>query len=301
MELRQIEYFCKVGKLHSFTRAAEQLHISQPSITQGIRKLEEEIDVQLFDRSKRKAVLTIEGQAFLVRMEKILDDCQQAVEEVRDFKTCRKGIIKVGIPPMIGSYLFPNIFSSFKNAFPGLQLMAYEETSSIEIASKLEKDELDLAIIILPENHEVLNTLVLIQEQLVLCMHPDHPLSQQHSIRFVQLKSEQFILLKEESYQHRVVINRCLLQHFIPNILCCSSQIRTIKGLIANGSGISLLMNMVVQDDPQIVVIPLDEPIRFDIGLAWKKDKCLSNASMAFVKFLENQYKITKIIDSEIE
>lgn len=298
MELRQIEYFCMVGKLHSFTRAAEQLHVSQPSITQAIRKLEEEIQVQLFDRSKRKAVLTIEGEAFLLRMEKILEDCQLAVQEAKDFKTWRKGTVKLGVPPMIESYLFPDIFSGFKQAYPGLELMAFEETSSLETASKLEKDELDLAIIILPENSETLNTLVIIQEQLVLCMHPNHPLGQQESVRFDQLKNEKFILLKERSYQHQVVISRCLRQHFMPNTILASNQIKTIKSLIANGSGISLLMTMVVRDDPQIAVVPLSEPITFDIGLAWKKDKCLSNASMAFIKFVKEQYKLTKLADS---
>ncbi|MDF2634179.1 MAG: transcriptional regulator, LysR family [Pelosinus sp.] len=301
MELRQIEYFCMVGKLHSFTRAAEQLHISQPSITQAIRKLEEEIGVQLFDRSKKKAVLTLEGQAFHARMEKVLEDCHLAVQEAKDFKTWRKGTVKLGVPPMIGSYLFPDIFSCFKNMYPGLQLIAFEETSSLETVSKLEKDELDLAIIILPKNSETLNTLVITQEQLVLCMHPDYPLRQQQSVSFDQLKNEKFILLKERSYQHQVVISRCLQQHFMPNTILCSNQIRTIKGLISNGSGISLLMKMVVRDDPQIAVVPLDEPITFDIGLAWKKNKCLSNASMAFINFIEGQYKLTKYNDSVTE
>ena len=294
MELRQIEYFCMVGKLHSFTGAAEQLHISQPSITQAIRKLENEIDVQLFDRSKKKAALTVEGQAFFVRMEKILEDCQQAVQEAKDFKTWRKGTVKLGVPPMIGSYLFPDIFYGFKQAYPGLQLIAFEETSSLETANKLEKDELDLAIIILPEKSETLNTLVITQEQLVLCMHPNHPLGQQKSVGFEQLKNEQFILLKERSYQHQIVISRCLRQHFLPNTILTSNQIKTIKNLIVNGSGISLLMTMVVRDDPQIAIVPLSEPIIFDIGLAWKKEKCLSNASMAFIKFLKEQYKLVE-------
>lgn len=298
MELRQIEYFCMVAKQHSFTRAAEQLHISQPSITQAIRKLEEEIDVQLFDRSKKKAVLTVEGQAFLPRMEKVLDECQQAVQEAKDFKTCRKGTIKLGVPPMIESYLFPDIFYCFKQAYPGLQLNAFEETSSLDAADKLEKDELDLAIIILPENTENLNTLVITQEQLVLCTHPNHPLRLQETVRFDQLKNEQFILLKERSYQHQVVTSRCLRQYFMPNTILSSNQIKTIKSLIANGSGISFLMTIVVHDDPKIAVVPLQEPITFDIGLAWKKGKCLSNASLAFIKFIKEQYKPTKITDA---
>jgi len=232
MELRQIEYFCMVGKLNSFTRAAEQLHIAQPSITQAVQKLEQELDTQLFDRRKKKIVLTTEGQAFLVRMEKVLDAFHQAVEELKDFRELRKGTIKVGIPPMILAYLFPDIFSSFKNTYPSLQLVAFEETSSLEVVAKLEKDELDLAIIILPENSTTLDTLVITHEQLVLCMHPQHHLRQQQSISFDQLKNEKFILLKEESYQHQIVINRCLRYNFMPNTIVSSNQIKTIKGLI---------------------------------------------------------------------
>lgn len=290
MELRQIEYFCMVGKLHSFTRAAEQLHVAQPSITQAVRKMEQELDVQLFDRSKKRTALTHEGEAFLSRMEKMLSDFQQAVREVKDFKNLRKGTVRLGVPPMIEAYLFPDIFSCFKNTYPGLQLIASEETSSLETASKLERGELDLAIIILPEHSETLHTLPIIQEQLVLCMPPNHPLRRQKSVHFDQLKNEQFIMLKEGSFQNQAVISRCLHHHFTPNTIFSSNQIKTIKGLIANGSGISLLMDMVVRGDPRIAVVPLAEPIKFAIGLAWKKDKCLSNASTAFVRFVEQRY-----------
>ncbi len=295
MELRQIEYFCMVGKLQSFTRAAEQLHISQPSITQAVRKLEEEIAVQLFDRSKKKAVLTAEGEAFLPRMQKILEDCRAAVQEAKDFKSCRKGTVKVGVPPMIESYLFPDIFSCFKQLYPGLQLIAFEETSSLDAGDKLEKEELDLAIIILPETSETLNTLVITQEEFVLCVQPGHPLCAEKAVRFEQLKNEPFVLLKEKSFQHQIVVSRCQRQHFRPNTILSTNQIKTMKSLIANGSGISLLMKMVVRDDPQIAVVPLQEPIRFDIGLAWKKERCLSNASLAFIKFIKEQYKLTQV------
>lgn len=291
MELRQIKYFCMVAKLKSFTRAAEQLHIAQSSISQAIHKLEQELEIQLFDRSKKKAVLTLEGQAFLVRMEKVLYEFDQAVEELKSFKNLEKGSIKVGIPPMIVSYLFPDIFSSFKKSYPELQLAAFEETSSLEAAAKLEMDELDLAIIILPENAASLDTLPITEEQLILCMNSHHPLRKQKTVSFDQLKNEKFILLKAGSYQHQMVVDQCLRHNFMPDIIFSSNQIKTIKNLIANGSGISLLMEMVVKDDPQIAVIPLDIPIKFKIGLAWKKDKYLSNASRAFVNFLEKRYK----------
>ena len=292
MELRQIEYFCTVGKLNSFTRAAEALHVAQPSITQGIRKLEEEIGVQLFDRRKKKAVLTVEGQVFLARMERILADFRQGVQEIQDYKELRKGTVKVGVPPMIESELFPEIFSSFRQSHPGLELIAFEETSSLDSAAKLETDELDLAMIILPETSDSLHLLPIMQEQLVLCVPLQHPLRGKKAVRCDQLKNENFILLHERAFQHQVVLSKCLRQHFVPNRIFTSNQIKTILGLIANGSGISFLMNMVVKNQPQIGIVPLAEPITFDIGLAWKKDKYLSTASQAFVDFISQRYRV---------
>lgn len=287
MELRQIEYFAMVGKLKSFTRAAEQLHIAQPSITQAIQKLEDELGISLFDRSRKKTTLTTEGEAILARMEKILADLQQIMQEAKDFKNFVKGTVKIGVPPMIEAYLFPDIFTRFNQIYPNLRLIASEEGSSLEAASKLDTDEIDLAIMILPEESETLNTIVITREEFALCVQPEHPLHQGQTVQFSQLKNEQFILLKEGSYQRQAVISRCLRQNFMPNIVFSTNQIKTIKGLVGNGSGISFLMNMVVRDDPRIAVVPVDKPIEFDIGLAWRKDKCLSNASIAFIEFLK--------------
>ena len=291
MELRQIEYFCMVAKLSSFTKAAEELHIAQPSITQAIRKLEEELGIQLFDRCKKRILLTDEGSAFYARMEILLRDLDQAVQEIHDFNELRKGTLKVGVPPMIEAYLFPDIFSCFKRQYPGLNLIAFEESSSLDAAGKLEKNELDLAIIILPEHSDTLKILCMIQEQLLLCMHTKHPLANHQTVSFDQLKNEQFILLKEGSYQHHVTVSRCRRKNFLPNTIFSSNQITTIKGLVANGVGISLLMEMVVRNDPEIAVASLAEPICFDIGLAWKKEKTLSVAAQTFVKFIEQRYK----------
>ncbi|MDF2569856.1 MAG: transcriptional regulator, LysR family [Sporomusa sp.] len=292
MELRQIEYFCMVGKLGSFTRAAEQLHIAQPTVTHAIRRMEEELGIQLFDRSKKKAVLTKEGEVILARMEKILGDLGHVLQEAKDYKNLLKGTVKIGVPPMIEANLFPDIFTSFQNAYPGLRIIASEEGSSLETAAKLKTGELDLAIMILPETSETLNTLVITQEEFALCVHLSHPLRQQPYVQFDQLRNERFILLKEGSYQRQVVISRCLRQNFMPDIVFSSSQINTIKGLVSNGSGISFLMKMVFRDDPKIATVPLDEPICFDIGLAWKKDKYLSNASMCFINFVRQQYNL---------
>ncbi len=285
MEFRQLEYFYKVSSLRNFTRAAEVLHIAQPSITNAIHKLEDELGLQLFDRSQKKVILTPEGQAFHLRAEKILYEVQQALSEMNDFKNLHKGTIKFAAPPMIGAYLFPNIFTHFKNTHPTLDLAVFE-AGSLAARTMLEKEELDLGIIILPENNQSLNTIPITREQIMLCVSPEHAMSGAASIDFKSLRNESFIMLKEEFLHRQLIFEECAKHDFNPHIVFSSNQIETIKALVASNVGISFLMNMVVRKHPNIISIPLSKPIFITIGLAWKKDRYLSKASQAFIDFL---------------
>jgi DNA-binding transcriptional LysR family regulator len=287
MELRQLECFYLVSTLKNFTRAAEQLHLAQPSVTNAIHSLENELGIRLFDRTQKKVSLTVEGQAFQLRTEKILHEVQEALTEMSDFRQLAKGSIKLAVPPMIGAYLFPNIFTHFSQAHPGLELTVFEE-GSVAARKMLEKEELDLGIIILPHSSNVLNTIPISQQQIVLCVAPGHQLSCEPSVSFDKLKEERFILLKEDSFHRHAVISECNKHHFAPKVVFSSNQLQTIRALVASRAGISFLMQMVTEDDPHIVGIPLAEPIHIAIGLAWKKDRYLSKASQAFIRFIKN-------------
>jgi DNA-binding transcriptional LysR family regulator len=285
MEIRQLEYFQAVSRHGSFTRAAEYLHVAQPSITNAIQKLEEELGIILFDRSQKKVALTAEGNAFLVRAERILRELKETIAEMNDFRNLNKGTIKVAVPPMIGAYLFPNIFTTFKKQFPNLELVVFEE-GSLSARSMLEKEELDLGLVILPKHSLLLNTLPITQEQIVLCVSPEHRLAVEKTVAFSQLRNEQFIMLKEDSYHRQLVIDECQKYGFTPRIVFSSSQIQTIKALVASNAGVSFLMEMVTKDDRNIRSIPLSTPLDIRIGLAWKKDKYLSKASQTLIEFL---------------
>jgi DNA-binding transcriptional LysR family regulator len=287
MELRQLEYFSKVSKLRSFTRAAEQLHVAQPSVTNAIRKLEEEFELQLFDRTQKKVVLTSEGEIFLQRVERILYEIRETFVEMNDYKILNKGTIKIGVPPMIGAYLFPDIFTQFKKAYPDLEVLVFEE-GSMAARTMLEKAELDLGLIILPNSTNVFHTMPVITQQIVLCTSLDHLLCHEASVSFPQLKNEDFILLKEDSFHRHIIIQECKKHQFTPKIVFSSGQIQTIKALVASGVGISFLMQMVTKDNPRITTIPLTDPIELKIGLAWKKDRYVSKAAQAFIRFLHD-------------
>ncbi|MBQ4494688.1 MAG: LysR family transcriptional regulator, partial [Selenomonadaceae bacterium] len=129
MELRQLKYFQMASRLKNITRAAQRLKVSQPNITVAIRKLETELDVQLFDRSQKQLTLTPEGSVFLKRIELALRNIDEAVLEVNDYKQLQKGTIKIGIPPMMGAYLFPKVFSVFRHLHPNLDVLLFEEGS----------------------------------------------------------------------------------------------------------------------------------------------------------------------------
>ena len=293
MELRQLEYFEAVSRLYSFTKAAGELHVAQPSITNAIQKLEEELGVQLFDRSQKKIALTLEGQAFQSRVAKILFDVRQAVSEMSDFRTLNKGSIKFAVPPMIGAYLFPDIFTIFKSSCPNLDLVVYEE-GSLAARNMIEKEELDLGLIILPEKSGVLNTVPITREEIRLCMSPKHRLSDAKSVSFDELAGESFILLKEEFYHRQLVLNECARHGFSPHIVFSSSQIETIKAMAASNVGIAFLMNMVVRNNQSLVSVPLAEPLYITIGLTWKKEKYLSKAAQAFIDFIVDYTKSSK-------
>lgn len=286
MELRQLEYFYMVSKLNSFTRAAEHMHVAQPSVTSAIQKLEGELGLQLFDRAQKKVTLTAEGQILHQRAVRILHEISETLVEMKDFANINKGTIKIGVPPMIGAYMFPDIFTHFKKAYPGVNLFMFEE-GSLSALKKLETAELDLGLIILPAMTDMLHTLPVMTQEIMLCVSCNNPLASRTSVCWSQLQDEDFILPKEDTYHRQVIMDRCRQHQFEPRVVFSSSQIQTIKVLAAKGAGITFLMRMVVQDNPDIVPISLVPPINITIGLAWKKEKYVSKAAKALIDFIK--------------
>lgn len=288
MDLRQLEYFKMVCRLNNMTRAAEYLHVAQPAISVAIQKLEEEVGVQFFERSHKQFTLTAEGRIFLERAEDILNRAQDVILEMNEYRELKKGTIKLGVPPMIGSYLFPHIFAGFKQVYPALELMVIEE-GSLAIRNMLEQDQLDLGIVITSDLSATLNAKRIAKSEIVVCFSPLHPLAEQTSVNFDALQHEPFILLKEDTYHRRIILHECKKHGFNPNIILSSSQIDTIKGLIATGVGISFLLDVIAASDQRIHCIPLESHLFVEIGLTWKKDRYLSKASQSFIEYMSTR------------
>lgn len=284
MELRQLEYFQMASRLKNITRAAERLKVSQPNITVAIKKLEAELGIQLFDRSQKQLSLTPEGEVFLSRIELALRNIQDAVLEVNDYKQLQKGTIKIGIPPMIGAYLFPKIFSSFQRLHPHLDIYLYEE-GSMAIREQLERDELDFGIVIITDASPSLQLLPMSTCQLMACIPQEHPFAKKKSLALSEICDTDLIMLKEGSYLRHVVLQLLKAKNIEPKIVLESNQVETVKGLVASGVGLAFLMDFVVRDTPGIQIVPLNEPVFVEVGLAWKKDRYISRAAQSFIDY----------------
>ncbi|MBL9173924.1 MAG: LysR family transcriptional regulator, partial [Verrucomicrobiales bacterium] len=196
MEMHQVRYVIAVARTGSFSRAAEQCHVAQPSISQQIRKLEEELGERLFDRMKREVRLTPAGEAFLPRALRILEEVEGARREARDQKGLLRGTLRLGVLPTIAPYLLPGVLARFTARFPGVEIVVQEDTTAalIRLAHACETD---LALVSLPIPDARMEVKALFTEELLLALPPGHRLARKRTVTLSDLESERFIVMKE--------------------------------------------------------------------------------------------------------
>jgi DNA-binding transcriptional LysR family regulator len=283
VELRQLEYFQSVGRLGSVTKAADQLNVTQPSVSVAIKNLEAELGVKLLDRSKKNIALTQEGQIFLQRVEYILGCLQDAVVEMNDYRMPQKGAIKIGITPIMGALLFPHAFAEFKKQNPDVKITVVEE-GSLSIRNQLEKGELDIGIMITSNIRSPLESFPISTGQILVCLSKDDPLGEYPRIPFKKLRGHSFILFKEDTYIRQLIIEECAKRHFHPRIAFSSSQIGTVLGMVERGVGISFFLEEIVREHNEIVSRPFFKPLFLEAGLAWNKKRYLPKPAKEFVE-----------------
>lgn len=291
VELRQLEYFQMVSKYKNITKAAQELKVSQPTITIALQKLEEELEVTLIDRRQKKISLTAEGQVLLEKIEKVFSVLDDAKREMEDYKGLDKGTIRLGIPMMTGSYVFPQIFSGFRKLYPKIDFVIVED-GSLEVNQLLEDEKLDLGLILYTQEPQNLETLLVQNNELVACLPPEHPLAKKDRVSVKDLKDERFILFKENTLHRKVILDIFTEKGYKPNIILSSSQIETIHSLVANGMGITFLLDFIAHKFPDIHPLPLENPIKVEIALAWKKNKYLPFAAQALINYIKDGTRI---------
>jgi len=200
MKLTQLFYFCCACDCGTINMAAKKLHISQPTISMAIHELEAEFGVMLLQRNNKGFSLTREGQYFYEKASNILAESHQLEEIMLDMGNRRKRI-NLGIPPMIGTFLFPLLYQGFHSLYPDIELIS-QEGSSEELAALLDENKLDLAIVTSNLISDKQYDKLLIREtELVFCIRPDHPLAKRESVSVEDIADIPLVLFRKNSSQ----------------------------------------------------------------------------------------------------
>lgn len=149
MELHQLRYFLAVARTKNFSRAAEQCHVAQPSLSQQIMKLEEELGERLFERTKRDVTLTPAGELFGQHAERVIEEVELARDKVRDVRGLVRGRVTLGALPTVAPYFLPQRLRAFAEKFPGIEVVVHEDTTA-QLALAVLNKEIDFALVSLP-------------------------------------------------------------------------------------------------------------------------------------------------------
>jgi LysR family transcriptional regulator, hydrogen peroxide-inducible genes activator len=293
MEMHQLRYAVAVARTGNFSRAAEQCHVAQPSLSQQILKLEEELGEKLFDRTRRAARTTPHGEAFLLRARRILEEVDAAQREARDAKDLASGTVTVGVIPTIAPYLFPAVTAAFMKNFPGVELVLHEETTS-RLLKLLHGYEVDLAVLSLPFDAERLEVGKIITEELLVALPPAHPLARAGRLSRKDLAGERLIVMQEGHCLGDQVLGFCSRETPKARISFRSSQLETLQSLVHAGMGLSLVPAMSVRrrhpESPAYRSLAGEKPSR-TIVAAWPRQRPPGRAAAEFLALLRKSGK----------
>lgn len=285
MDVRHLRFFVEIVKQGSFTKAAEQLHVAQPSVSMAIKSLEEELALTLFNRQDRKATLTAEGEIFLSHARRVLADLETARQEMADLRGLTSGEVRVGVPPMISAYFLPDIICAFTRRYPHLRLSVLGE-GAWRIQKMISAGEIDMGVIASRTIPEDLETRHFLREEVVVCVPLDHSFVGRTAVTFTEFVTEPLVFYKEGYYLRELITELLKESGGTANIIFETNLFSLVKSLVRRGLGISVFLRMVVAEDQEVVAVPFDPPLFLDLEIAWKKNAYLSRANQAFVDFL---------------
>jgi LysR family hydrogen peroxide-inducible transcriptional activator len=290
MELQQLRYFCAIVDTGSFSRAAQQTHVSQPSLSQQIRKLEDELGARLFDRLGRTVRLTEMGQVFLPRARTVLRDLETARSEVVERKETIAGPVLVGVIPTIAPYFLPPVLAEFSKSFPQVRVTVVEEITPL-LLEKLRSGPMDAAIVALPLPFRIQEflSITLMEEKLYAVLPRRHPMAKRRSLALEELEDDPFLLLRDGHCFRETAVAACKRARLSPKIVFEGGQFGSILGMVSSGLGVSIVPAMALEKRAGCRFVPLsDERAARAIGIVTLKGKSRTRAAQAFQDHLRS-------------
>ncbi|MFI0981088.1 LysR family transcriptional regulator [Streptomyces sp. NPDC021093] len=274
MQFQQLRYFVAVAESRHFTRAAEELHVAQPSLSQQIRSLERELGADLFTRARGNIALTDAGEALLPLARRILADTDTARLEVQELAQLRRGRVRLGATPSLCTGLLPDVLRTFHDAHPGIQLLV-EEGGSHDLVRELARGALDLALVVLPlpTPSPALTTVELLHEDLVVVSSPSAR-APRRPVRIADLRDEPMVMFRHGYDLRELTVAACRAEGFEPTFTVEGGEMDAVLGFVRAGLGVAVVPRMVAERaGTGLRVTPLARPgLRRTIALAHRSD-----------------------------
>jgi DNA-binding transcriptional LysR family regulator len=286
MELRHLRYFAAVAEVLNFTRAAEKLHLAQPSLTRQIRNLEEEIGVQLLTRSKTHVALTEEGRGFLVDARRMLALAAESVAAVQRASRGETGLLNIAYLSNFNFDLLPKTLGAFREGFPHIALNLFDMTPAEQFRA-LDARKIDLGLVGLrpPEASKELHWECIALHKTVVAIPRKHPLAGKARVSLGDLKNMFFVGMSEKTHPgfREWLSEVCQPAGFTPRILQDAKLEPGLMRFVAEGLGVTLAREQ-IKNLPHAGVVfrPLNPVIKTSYYIAWNRD----NGSRALQQYI---------------
>jgi len=297
LNFNKLRIFYEAAKTKNFTKAADNLFITQPAISSQIKSLEEEIGFKLFVKIGKKCELTPAGLMLFEAVKKIFEYEKEILYMIDDIRKSKKGILRIGAVQTYVKHILPLLILKFYSRYPNIKIIV-EEDSSLEIYNGLLNQKYDIAFIG-NINISTNNDVVLIpftKHKLFLITSPEHKLSKKQKIKFKDLKNESFVLREKNSAIYQTLIDTFHKYNLNPNILIETNNVDLIKDIVKKGKALSFLVYSNIKQDLEegsLKIIPIDdEKIFLKVFIAVKNDY-IPPPTKAFLKLLKKDKFLT--------
>jgi len=300
MEINQIKYVLKTAKCRSFSHAADELFVSQPTLSQQLSKLEQELGVVLFERTTRSVKLTNAGEDFVTQAQKIVDAWDELNSIMQSHVSLEKGRIIIGVLPTIGQLNLTHYIAAFLKNYSGIKVEIIEDWSE-ELMVKLLSNEIDIAFLnpILSAGDTALNQIEcypLLEDTVMLVTNKNNGMSEKSGVTMEELADMPVLMLKGHTSMTKTMYSEFKRHHINPPVVCECDSTDTLVSMIIDGMGISFLTNKVATKykNTEIKTIPIIPPIKTYTALVLAASKHHSPITLAFKNYILQQVEKDK-------
>ena len=272
--IKQFQYLVALAETRHFGRAAEHCHISQSTLSAGIRDLEFVLGTAVAERSNRHVLMTRVGEQIAERAKVVLRDAEEVMELARAGRSPMTGELHLGVIPTIGPFYLPRVLPALREMFPALTFYLREE-QTVPLLARLEGGELDAALIALPCDTGDLDTDIIFEDEFLFACHRTHALAGAGEVSLEALADERLLLLEEGHCLRGHALDACEMGDSRMRAQFEASSLHTLVHMVAAGIGVTLIPRLAVDahiaQGTDIWLSPLGVPVSRQIGLAWRQ------------------------------